>query len=204
MQAHEVMTARVVSVTTSTPIEVAIDLLVTRQFALLPVVDDVKRLVGVLTATELVRGVASENDQQKPTDAGRVPVAEVMCTPTATVSPQTDTLELVALMFSQRVPSIPVVENDRLVGIVTRGDVVRGHQRNDGALRAAVERELKEYPVLKGWRVHASGGVVTISGRFHQTEGELMTMLAAGVTGVEEVRLGPAIDQATTKLTVDR
>jgi CBS domain-containing protein len=197
MQAHQVMTTPVVSVGLNTPIEEAIDLLVTRQFALLPVVDDAKRLVGIVTATELVRGVVGQNDHQTPADAGRVPVAEVMCTPTATVSPQAETLELVTLMFSQRVPSIPVVDNECLVGIVTRGDVVRGFRRNDDALRAAVERELKDYPLLKGWRVQASEGMVTISGRFHKTEGELMAMLAAGVTGVEQVHLRSSIDQPT-------
>ena len=84
----------------------------------------------VVVSTDGVVGIVSERDvvrklHEHGVDLLRLPVSEIMTTMVATCSP-TDTVDhLTALMTTKRVRHIPVVENDRLVGIVSIGDVVK-------------------------------------------------------------------------------
>ena len=84
----------------------------------------------VVVSADGVVGIVSERDvvrklHEHGVELLRLPVSEIMTTMVATCSP-TDTVDhLTALMTTKRVRHIPVVENDRLVGIVSIGDVVK-------------------------------------------------------------------------------
>jgi CBS domain-containing protein len=84
----------------------------------------------VVVSPDGVMGIVSERDvvralQQRGADLLRQPVSEIMTTFVATCSP-TDTVDsLSALMTTKRVRHIPVMENGRLAGIVSIGDVVK-------------------------------------------------------------------------------
>ena len=84
----------------------------------------------VVVSPDGVIGIVSERDvvralQQRGADLLRQPVSEIMTTFVATCTP-TDTVDsLSALMTTKRVRHIPVMENGRLTGIVSIGDVVK-------------------------------------------------------------------------------
>ncbi len=84
----------------------------------------------VVVSTDGVVGIVSERDvvrklHEHGVELLRLPVSQIMTTMVATCSP-TDTVDhLTALMTTKRVRHIPVVENNRLVGIVSIGDIVK-------------------------------------------------------------------------------
>jgi CBS domain-containing protein len=86
---------------------------------IVPVVEN-DRLVGTLTDRDIaVRVVAEGRDPQSTT------VREVASTELATVEPEQELSEALQLMAQHQVRRLPVVENDRLVGIVAQADIAR-------------------------------------------------------------------------------
>ncbi|MCB9899362.1 MAG: CBS domain-containing protein [Planctomycetes bacterium] len=84
-----------------------------------PVEDEKGRCVGLLSSRALLRLLARG---QVPGES--VSVADVMKRDPVTVAPSTPTLDAIALMRDRRVGCLPVVEDDRLVGIVTESDLI--------------------------------------------------------------------------------
>ncbi|WP_123025290.1 CBS domain-containing protein [Mycolicibacterium stellerae] len=84
----------------------------------------------VVVSADGVAGIVSERDvvrklHEHGVELLRLPVSAIMTTMVATCSP-TDTVDhLTAVMTTKRVRHVPVVENDRLVGIVSIGDIVK-------------------------------------------------------------------------------
>jgi CBS domain-containing protein len=84
----------------------------------------------VVVSADGVVGIVSERDvvrklHEHGSDLLKLPVSEIMTTMVATCTP-TDTVDhLTAVMTTKRVRHIPVVENDRLIGIVSIGDIVK-------------------------------------------------------------------------------
>lgn len=88
----------------------------------IPVEDNEHRLVGLVTYRTLVRLVARfyDHPNQRP-----IPVRDVMHVDLVTVTPETPTLDAVALMKKHKIACLPVVEHDKLVGILTERDFMR-------------------------------------------------------------------------------
>jgi CBS domain-containing protein len=86
---------------------------------MVPVVDDDDRLVGVVTDRDLVvRVLAARQDPM------RTPVGDVVTgRELVTISPDAQVSEARELMSSHRIRRLPVVKADRLVGVVSLGDV---------------------------------------------------------------------------------
>ncbi len=84
------------------------------------VVVSVDGVVGIVSERDVVRKLHEHG-----VELLKLPVSQIMTTMVATCSP-TDTVDhLTAVMTTKRVRHIPVVENDRLVGIVSIGDIVK-------------------------------------------------------------------------------
>lgn len=84
----------------------------------------------VVVSPDGVIGIVSERDvvralQQRGADLLRAPVSEIMTTFVATCTPNDSVDSLSVLMTTKRVRHIPVMENGRLTGIVSIGDVVK-------------------------------------------------------------------------------
>jgi CBS domain-containing protein len=114
--AKDIMTTRVVTVKPSTPIADAARLLVRRKISGVPVVDekDKTKVVGILTEADLLAA-----------PAGAKTVAEVMRKRVISVSPETPIDEIVAILVKRKIKRVPVLEGGKLVGIVSRIDVLR-------------------------------------------------------------------------------
>jgi CBS domain-containing protein len=98
----------------------------------------------VVVSADGVVGIVSERDvvrklHEHGTDLLRLPVSEIMTTMVATCAP-TDTVDhLTAMMTTKRVRHIPVVEDERLVGIVSIGDIVKQRMEELESERGALQ-----------------------------------------------------------------
>jgi CBS domain-containing protein len=85
-----------------------------------PVEDDEGRLVGLLSHRALLRLVATG----KAGGENKVSVSEIMNSDPVTVGPDTHTVDAIRLMRESQLACLPVVENGRLVGLVTEHDLI--------------------------------------------------------------------------------
>ena len=92
----------------------------------LPVVDRDGKLMGVLTQRDLLRAFAELYQHGgRDTDQDRISVAAIMTNEVTTVGPDDPALEAAELIWENKFGCLPVVEGDRVVGIITESDFVR-------------------------------------------------------------------------------
>jgi CBS domain-containing protein len=197
MRLKDVMTSPVVIVTPTTRLKQVVALLVRHGFNAVPVVHG-GDLVGIVSEADLV-GLESSPDPRahalrQPTPATRAPhlVGEVMTRQVLALPPDADAAEAARLMLDRGVKSVPVVAGRRVVGIVTRRDLLRVLARSDAAIRAEVARLLGEELGAGRHRVEVADGVVVLAGLDQGRECELAELLARTVPGVVEVRVAAA------------
>ena len=125
MRIRDIMTYNVVTVPSNTPVNHAGEIMRTHRFERLPVVDK-GRLVGIVTKDRLLRAAPSSATSLSVWELtyllSKMTVAEIMERDVVTVTPDTSVESAVALAQEKRVGSLPVVEDDRVVGIVTTND----------------------------------------------------------------------------------
>jgi CBS domain-containing protein/gamma-glutamyl:cysteine ligase YbdK (ATP-grasp superfamily) len=83
--------------------------------------DEQHRLVGLISHRTLLRHMADRTDVPE----GGVPVREIMVEDPISVSPDLPTLEAVEMMREHQIGALPVVREDRLVGIITERDFIQ-------------------------------------------------------------------------------
>ncbi|NCB62096.1 MAG: CBS domain-containing protein [Clostridia bacterium] len=134
MQVRDLMNSSVVSITPGESAALAARLISRHDIGSLPVCSEDGRLRGILTDRDIVlRCVAAEEDPSQ------TPVREIMSRRCITVSPDDDAREATRLMAAEQVRRLPVVEKDRLVGIVSLGDLARTHKFDMEASKALSE-----------------------------------------------------------------
>lgn len=84
------------------------------------VMDDGGRPIGILSERDIVRGVAAEGS-----GILQMPVSTLMTHDLVTCSSTDTTAQLMALMTARRIRHLPVVDGDRLIGMISIGDVVK-------------------------------------------------------------------------------
>lgn len=122
LKVEQYMTTDLFTVQEDEPLELVLSLMNWHRIRHVPVEDHARRLVGLVSYRNIMQLVAdSWHDQEKETMA----VADIMKRNPITVSPQTPTLTAIELMQKHRVSCLPVVFNDRLVGIITERDFIK-------------------------------------------------------------------------------
>ena len=115
----DVMTSNPTTVQSDATVVEAARIMRDQDTGIVPVVEN-DRLVGTVTDRDItVRVVAEGRDPESTT------VREIASTDVVSVEPQQDLSEALRLMAEHQVRRLPVVENDRLVGIVAQADVAR-------------------------------------------------------------------------------
>ncbi|MEV1122031.1 CBS domain-containing protein [Actinosynnema sp. NPDC049800] len=200
MRVRDVMTEDVVTVTPETPVRDACDPLARRGFTTLPVVDRGGALVGVVTEADALRDrlpvdprapVHGEPPRGRP--APRRTVVDVMGESAVGVAPGADVAELARWMLEHGARGAPVVEDGRLVGTVTRRDMLRAVSRDDRALEAEVRHRLGLYADPHRWKVAVVDGRVSIVDELDdECDRHVVAVLAGAVAGVVEVRFPEA------------
>ncbi|AGL16935.1 CBS domain-containing protein [Actinoplanes sp. N902-109] len=199
----DVMTRDVVSVPATASYRELVDLLVHHRFSAVPVVDEAGRVTGVVSETDLFRKIEYAGDEQPRlfeghrrrgarAKAGATCAADLMSRPPVVVPAGTSIAAAARLLAGERIKRLPVTgEQGRLVGIVTRGDLLKVHLRGDAEILAEVRTDvLRPYAVEAAHRLHTevTRGEVTLSGRVDSwSTADILVRLTRLVPGVVAV-----------------
>jgi len=152
MRVRDVMTRHVETITAAAPAQAAVARMVTGKVRHLPVVDALGGLVGVVTDRDLRHhlfspGVFERIGRVSPDELLKaVTVKQIMSSPAISVRSD-DHLETAArLMVECKIGSLPVVENDRVVGIITETDLLRRIVITEEARRPECEAIVVSFP----------------------------------------------------------
>ncbi|HEU4539640.1 MAG TPA: CBS domain-containing protein [Jiangellaceae bacterium] len=196
MLAHEIMTSPAITADSELPVKEAIRLLDRHEITALPVIDDESRLVGIVSEADLLRGelisdprahVRATGDEEEPSPKT---VADVMTTGVLAVHESTDAADIARLMLDTGVKSIPVVRGQRVVGIVSRRDLIRVLAVSDDQIRDDIHRLFAEAG-MDGWTATVTDGHVELSGHGPDRDARVAAILARTVAGVSRVH-GPS------------
>ena len=198
MRVEDVMTRDVEVVETHTGLKEVALLLSAHEISGVPVVEHGVP-VGVVSESDLV---AKEQESEAETVRRRrrlsrrhpqppaVVAADVMTAPPVAVTPKTSVVGAAWTMTEHDVDRLLVVENDRLVGIITRGDLVRAFGRSDEQIRAEIVDEV--LPALgvspNDVTVAVADGIVRLDGEVEdELDAQCLPHAVRSVVGVVEV-----------------
>ena len=206
MFVKDVMTANVVWVERDTPFAAIAASLREYRVSAFPVLNQAGHVIGVVSESDLlaklalgggadpepgmIGGILHQHELEK---ARALTADDLMTSPAAAVTPE-DTLEHAAqLMYRRRVKRLPVVDaRNRLVGIVSRADVLAVYDRPDREIGAEIRNDIEVCePRADAGRfdVAVSDGVVTLTGRpVTRAQGRDVIRRARHVVGVVTVR----------------
>lgn len=216
MLARDVMTTSVVTVSPATSVQEVAQLLLEHHISAVPVVDAEGRLAGIVSEGDLIRRPEMGTEPRQswwltllggPEDSARDYVkvhgrraSDVMTRRVVTVAEDTPVAEIARLLEERRIKRVPVVRDGRLVGIVSRADLVRALASqpapaakaapSDRALREQVLRALLSAGVTVPSHVNVvvTEGVVHLWGLAESDEGRRACRVAVeGVPGVRAV-----------------
>jgi len=216
MNASDVMTRNIVSVSRDAPVAEAIRLMLDNHISGLPVIDEANQLVGILTEGDLLRRGETGTERHRPRwlemlmGPGRLAdeyvrthgrkVGEIMTRDLARVTPDTPLDEVVGLMERRRIKRVPVLDGDRPVGIVSRADLLRALARTleekpppaigDEAIRERILAELAKVSWVPrdGLAITVANGVVDLDGVIlDEKERDALRVAAENVPGVKAV-----------------
>jgi CBS domain-containing protein len=221
MRARKIMSTTLLTVERSTPVREVIRLLIDNRISGVPVVED-GVVVGIISEGDLIlrerayrqRGGMAFLAQQLFEDHEKLAleyrkahglVAEdVMSGPVVTILPGTPVEEIAHLMAERHIKRVPVVDRGKLVGIVSRGNVLRaayerllaledgqsGKIPSDQEIVARLLAELRDEPwaEVNHIRPTCQDGRLTLSGEVEsEAEREAVEVAARGVAGVRAV-----------------
>lgn len=198
----DVMTRKVVSVDLGASYRDVVDLLIENRFSAVPVVDAFRHVTGVVSEADLLRKIEYAGEQEPRLFEGRRrrgerrkalarTVADLMSAPPVVVLSGTSIAEAARLLHHEGVKRLPVVDDlGRLVGIVSRGDLLKVHLRPDDEIQADIETGVLRPYLAEGANsvaVTVTDGVVRITGRVQRSSDVgLVFRLARQVAGVVE------------------
>ncbi|MFE2102310.1 MULTISPECIES: CBS domain-containing protein [unclassified Streptomyces] len=203
----DVMTLPVVAVGRDARFKEIVRAMEQRRISAVPVVEGAGRVVGVVSEADLLpkeefrdRGLTRPERIRRRSDLAKVEALtaeELMTTPAVTVRSDVTLAQAARIMAVKHVKRLPVVDDeDRLRGIVSRGDLLKVFLRSDDDIEEEVRRTVVAYlfPTL-AHAIHVSvqDGVVTFRGPVQDTSliwvAERLVRALEGVVGVES-RLG--------------
>ena len=194
MLVREVMTSPVVTVPSDWTVKQAVHLLYERDITAAPVLDDEGRLVGIVSEMDLLCGEFEADPRAylrpaaEPESPPPAAVADVMTPHVQTVCENGDVLDLVELMITTGVKSVPVTRDSELAGIVSRRDLMGILAHGDERIRDDVLAALRELSAETATtRVAVHDGVVELSGDADDRSARIADAIARTVPGVLRV-----------------
>jgi CBS domain-containing protein len=192
MLAREIMSSPVVTAEPGLPIKDAARLLDFNEITALPVVDEQQRLVGIVSEADLLRGEIAHDPRghARPVDDDKeraATVSDVMTLGVITANENTDAADIARLMLDTAVKSIPVTHGARVVGIVSRRDLIRVIATRDDWIEDEI-RQLFADASIKGWDVEVVDGEARLIGAGSPEDARVAAVLARTVAGVARVR----------------
>jgi len=215
MQARDVMTTQVITVAPDTDVREIAKRLLESGISAVPVVERDGRIIGIVSEGDLMRRSESDTErrsswwlsllllpEQKAIDYVKTHghrAADVMTRQVITANDDASLEEVAEILEKHRIKRVPVVRSDKLVGIVSRANLLHGLvARQSGAkpsmedreVKAALEKNLAGAGVrTQLLNVVVSGGVVHVWGVVVTPEEQAAVLVAAeDAPGVKEIR----------------
>jgi len=181
MQAADIMTPNVITVHSNSEVSEIASLLLEHGISAVPVVDADDRVLGIVSEGDLMRRVLSDSDRHKSwwlrllgnggnaadyvRNHGRR-ASEVMTKKPLTITEEESLHRIAVLLEKRRIKRLPVVRNGKLVGIISRSNLLHGFstsrlQAGSGGDREIRDAILKEVKKNAGLMVHRPNVIVT-------------------------------------------
>lgn len=200
---RDVMTTRVVAVRKDASFKDMAAMLRTTRISAFPVVDDARRVIGVVSEADLLVKEAVQADGtsllaalrhvREDDKAAGITAGDLMTAPAVTIGPDALVEEAARRMYDRRVKRLPVVNAaGLLVGIISRVDVLSVFDRPDQEIRQEVTQQV--LPDIVPTAPHAldvtvRDGIVTLAGQLRSDhEGRAIVEAVRHVQGVVAVR----------------
>lgn len=204
VRVEELMTRDPISVSPEAGFKEMVEMMERARISALPVVNGQGRVVGVVSEADLLlkeeregqdehRLIVSRRQREARRKARGETAGEVMSSPAITASPDMPVVEAARLMHRRAVKRLPVVDPiGRLVGILSRADVLKVFMRSDEEIR----REVVDDVIVRSlWMdpqpisVTATDGIVDLRGEVdRRSDVDTLVALTAAVNGVVGVR----------------
>ena len=224
MNAADVMITKVITVSPDTSVATIAETLLANRISAVPVIDEKSgALLGIVSEGDLIHRVETDTEQHRAwwleIFAGKEALArefvksharkaaDVMTRPVVTVNPDTPLGELASLLDKHRIKRVPVVKDGKIVGIVSRANLIQALvtlgtgikpsvSANDSALRANLLSQLQS----KAWwtnniNIIVKDGVVELWGFVDSPAARDAIRVAAEVT--------PGVRQVSNNLTIE-
>lgn len=207
MKVSEIMTTKVVTASELTEIRELAALMLDHDISALPILSSAGRLVGLVSEADLLAKEAYPEGRTRRTlsligdlftgrdvqwlvrAAGQI-ARDVMSTDPLSATPDTSVATAARMMLEHRITQLPITEGGRLVGIVSRRDVLGVLLRPDNQLTIEVDHRLRNLAEELDHQVHASvdGGVVTLVGLVNDIDdGDVIVRAIEQIDGVIDV-----------------
>lgn len=217
MKVRDVMTPNVVSVAADMAVPEIAKLMLERRISAVPVIDAKAQVVGVISEGDLIRRPELGTDKPRSrwlrffmSDDDRahdyikthgLHARDVMSRPVVSVTPEATLTDVVNLMTTRRIKRVMVLEHGKLVGVVTRSDLLRtlharealpteGVPQDDASIRTRILKTIDE----QGWaasaiiNVQVTDGTAYLWGVVDSDEQRKAIMVAVeGVPGVRAI-----------------
>lgn len=215
MQAQDIMTTPVISIDASASVTHAADLMLTRRISCLPVTRD-GAMVGIISEGDFLRRKELGTQRVRPrwleflTGPGKIAdeyvhtsgrrIGDVMTTDVVSAPPGASLAEIVELMAHHDIKNVPILDNGKMAGIITRSDLLRALLRilpksgaataDDEVIRRNIVAELQGQSWSGGdlIGVTVDKGEVELSGAiFDERQRKAAVVAAENVAGVKKV-----------------
>jgi CBS domain-containing protein len=203
MKIHEIMTRSPLTATASTPLKAAATTMVDARISGLPVTDEEGSLVGIITETDFLHHVPGKPRKPragllraifssgKGVASNATTVGDVMTRDVVVIGPGDDHSIAARLMERHRVKRLPVVEDGRLVGIVSRADLLGVLTRPDEAVAAEIREHVVHDLLMLDpdtVAIEIADGVVRLGGKVPtRTDARILEAVTRHVDGVVSV-----------------
>jgi CBS domain-containing protein len=229
MQAADVMVTDVVSVPESATVRDVAQLMLDKRISGIPVVDGNNRIVGIVSEGDLIRRAEIGSQKKRSwwlelvagteqlaaeyVKSHALHVADIMSRNVVTAPPSTPLSEIATLLERHRIKRVPIVRDGKLVGIVSRANLIQALAArppapavtsDDRAIREALTAHIRKQPWGMPWLLTTTveDGVVTLWGPVTSDQIRASLRIAAETTpGVKAVKdelfiWDPAMDYA--------
>ncbi|MBN1953443.1 MAG: CBS domain-containing protein [Anaerolineae bacterium] len=196
------MTANPVTITPETSLKDALALIRSQPFRHLPVVDEDNRPVGIVTEKSLVYASPSPDLSLSVFEIdyllSRTMVSQIMQQETVVVSPEVPIEEAARIMVDHRIGCLPVVQDNRLVGIISDTDIFRVFVEGLGGGHPSL-RVTVTIPERVGSLAQLANCIAQVGGNIHSLgtfwgEGPQDRILAFRVEGVDREELVASLE----------
>jgi CBS domain-containing protein len=232
MKASDVMMSAVISADPDATVLQAARYMLQHHISGLPVIDKTGKLVGILSEGDFLRRRETQTERRRSrwleflmgpgkmaaeyTHSHGNKVAEVMTTSVRTVNEDTALEDIVELMERHRIKRVPVLHGNKVVGIVTRSNLMHAMvslartepkaAKDDASIREKLLAEIREqkWALSSMINVVVRGGVVEFWGAIvDERQREALKVAAENIPGVKEVKDHLAWVETTSGMVIE-